>query len=79
VKPFLIVDTAKQLSYTIVPSQKMIMVAHGLGALNKVGIALTVDENPGNSTPGGRAPAGTSCKKLGPETVNGRRTIYKGG
>jgi hypothetical protein len=71
---FLIVDTAKQVSYTIVPSQKMIMVAHGLGALNKAGIALPVNENPCNSIRGGPAPAGTACKKLGEETVNGRHT-----
>jgi hypothetical protein len=69
---FVIVDTAKQVSYTIVPSQKMIIVAHGLAALNKVGIALPVNENPCTSVRGGPAPTGTACKQLGEETVNGR-------
>jgi len=71
---FVIVDTAKQLAYTIVPTQKMIMVVHGLAALNKAGILLPVNENPCTPIRGGPAPAGTSCKKLGEETVDGRHT-----
>jgi hypothetical protein len=67
-----IVDIAKQVSYSIVPSSKTIMVAHGLGALNKVGIALPVNENPCTFIRGGPPPAGTSCQKLGEEMVNGR-------
>ena len=69
-----IVDTAKQISYTLVPGQKLMMVAHGLGALNKVGIALPINENPCSSMAGAPAPKGASCKKLGEETVNGRQT-----
>jgi hypothetical protein len=69
-----IVDIARQTSNTLAPNQKMNMVAHGLGALNKVGIALPVNENPCTSVRGGPPPAGTGCKKLGEETVNGRHT-----
>lgn len=69
-----IVDIAKQISNTLAPNQKMNMVAHGLGALNKVGIALPVNENPCTSRRGGPPPSGTGCKKLGEETVNGRHT-----
>lgn len=69
-----IVDTGKQISYTLVPSQKLMMVAHGLGALNKVGIALPINENPCTSMAGGPAPKGASCKKLDEEAVNGRHT-----
>jgi len=69
-----IVDISKQTSNTLVPNQKMNMVAHGLGALNKVGIALPVNENPCTSIRGGPPPASTGCKKLGEETVNGRHT-----
>lgn len=69
-----IVDIANEISNTLVPNQKMTMVSHGLGALNKVGIALPVDENPCTSVRGGPPPAGTGCKKLGEETVNGHHT-----
>jgi hypothetical protein len=69
-----IVDIAKQIGNTIAPNQKMTMVSHGLGALNTVGIALPVNENPCTSIRGGPPPTGTACKKLGEETVNGRHT-----
>lgn len=67
-----IVDTVKQTSYTMVSNEKVMLVAHGLGALDKVGIALPVNENPCTSVRGNPASAAASCKKLGEETVNGR-------
>jgi hypothetical protein len=43
---FIIVDIPKQVSNTVMPNRKAIMVAHGMAALNKAGIALPVNEKP---------------------------------
>jgi hypothetical protein len=51
---FIIVDIPKQVSNTDIPNRKGIMVvAHGMAALNKAGIALPVNENPCTPTSGG--------------------------
>ena len=72
---FTIVDIPKQVSNTVIPNRKGIMVAHGMAALNKVGIALPVNENPCTPTSGGSPSTRTSCRNLGEETVNSRHTV----
>ena len=72
---FIIVDIPKQVSNTVIPNRKAIMVAHGTAALNKAGIALPINENPCMPTSGSPPSTRTSCKNLGEETVNGRHTV----
>jgi len=72
---FIIVDIPKQVSNTVMPNRKAIMVAHGMAALNKAGIALPANENLCTPTNAGPDPTRTSCKNLGEETVNGRHTV----
>jgi hypothetical protein len=71
----LIVDVAKQTSYSIISSRKAILVSHGKAALNKASIALPVNANPCMPITGDPPAANTACKKLSEETVNGRQTV----
>jgi hypothetical protein len=70
---FGIVDLAQQISYTVIPGRKMIMVRHGKAALGNLGIMLPVGDNPCTSQ--GVAPSDVTCKNLGPDPVNGRPTV----
>jgi hypothetical protein len=62
---FVVVDIPKQVSNTVMPNRKAIMVAHGMAAVNKAGIALPVNENPCTPTSGGPPSTRTSCRNLG--------------
>jgi hypothetical protein len=69
-----IVDLAQKVSYGVLPGRQMIMVIRGKRSFEQVKKFFPASDDPCRPLDE-PAPPDASCKKLGDETVNGRRTV----